>query len=204
MKTFKLVFSSLLLMIISVAVALIVVFERNKISDPRTYGKDISQIRVISESKAKSIPKDKVIRYTVYTHADIIRSGKITKKDDVNPHNKDNSETNANVHSDEDVPSEFKRLRNKEFIYDSEFNGGAYATSKNYLIVKLIEADNVVLRAYLKKDPVNGECTNFWYNGHTLTSINTLHTFDARTGKGFSSHKDLVPLIIKEELRIKY
>ncbi len=195
MGKIKIIISVIILVSLSVTTAIFLRMFMETIPDSRSQGNELDEINRLAKIKTNSIPKNKVLRYTIYTHFDTIYEDNTIVK-----HIDDISEE---YYTEEEL-DKMRRLRNKEFVYDKEFEKKGYAITDNYIITKNIKDGRIITKAYFRKDPTNNKFTHFWYNGRKLVSTTTLHTFDSLTGYGISTNTKLEPVMVKEEMREKY
>lgn len=182
----------ILILFISFTLALLYQSAIAGVEDSRRQGKTIDQATAISKERLNSLQEGESIRFTVYTHADTVYRNRLTGKY--------LDEATAENYTIEDI-DKMRRLRNVEYIYEEHFNGNGFALTNDYILIKGIKYGELYLKAYLRHDPTIDRRTKFWYNGEVLTSLRTMHTFDAYTGKGISTEKSLTPLLVEEEVR---
>jgi hypothetical protein len=182
----------ILILIIAGALTLIYQTAVSRIQDSRKHTDIVDKVIALSKDETRKLQKGRIIRYTVYTHAETVYRNELTGKY--------LDEATAENYSIEDI-DKIRRLKNVEFIYEDRFKDNGYAITDDYIIIKGLRHDELYLNAYLRYDPTIEQKTRFWYNGEILTSIKTMHTFNAYTGKGISTDKSLTPLLIEKEIR---
>lgn len=185
----------ILIVFISFMLSILYELALSKVYDSRKQGRALSEIKRLNELKLSMIDEKQTIRYLIYTHSDTILRNEMT-----GAYMEKNLAENYTI---EDV-DELRRLRNVEYLYEDEFKTKCYALKGDYIIVKTLYYDELVLKAYRLYDPTIEEDTRFWYNGEILTSEKSLHTYDALTGDGISTEKALVKALIEEEIRDKH
>ncbi len=182
----------ILILIIAIALTYIYNLAVSGVHDSRKHSDIVDKVITMSKDETKKLQKDQIIRYTIYTHAETVYRNELTGKY--------LDEATAENYSIEDI-DKIRRLQNVEFIYEDKFKGNGYAITDDYIIIKGLRHGEMYMNAYLMYDPTIERKTRFWYNGEVLTSIKTMHTFDAYTGKGISTDKSLTMLLIEKEIR---
>lgn len=181
-----------LVIIVSVLGAYIYSTVFNKNGDPRKYGVILESIKDLNNRKINALPGNKTMRYTLYSDFETVysdvRTGAfmedvLTKK-----------------YSIEDV-NDLRRINNVEYIYEKDFKNRCFIKKDKYMLIKTLRDNELFIKAYLSFDPTIEEYTDFWYNGRVLTSVKSLHSFDAVSGEGLSNGKVLQSILVEEEIR---
>lgn len=164
----------------------------DSVKDTRTYTTLIEKIKEKSTELQSKTNTNEIIRYVLYTESETVYRNELTGA--YLGFKESRNYTIEDIHN-------LRRLKNVKYIYEHEFNNNGIIKKGNYILIKVINNNQLRLRAYISKDPTINEITDFWYNGHYLKSIKTGHTFDALTGKGISNNKSMTPIMIEEEIR---